>query len=118
MLILTINVGGTIKDEAISLGLARANTWGGDGRWTWFQDVIRVVIDLVRRLLYLLDLHVELVRKLLELPTCIRRHKRWVAIATPLSRVLMVCMKLGWWLLSCRSHCNRLRIFKLIISFY
>lgn len=50
------------------------------GRWErsghGFHDVVGVVVDLERRLLYLLDLHVQLRCQLLQLAPRVRRHQR------------------------------------------
>ena len=118
LIILAVHVGGTVECETLSLCLAGADTRGGDGRRTRLQDVIGVIVYFVRRLLDFLHLHVKLICQLLELPSRVRCHQRWVGVGTPLPGVLVEGMKLGWWLLSCSSHCNRLRILKLIISFY
>ena len=116
--VLCFHVGGAVEGEAISLGLAGADTRGCDGRRPGLQDVIGVVVDLIRRFLDLLHLHVQLVCQLLELPTRVRCHQGWVGVGIALPWILVEGMKLWWWLLSCSSHCNRLRILKLIIRFY
>lgn len=74
MVVLAVHVGGTVECKAFSLSLAGADTWGGDGRRTGLQDVIRVVVYFVRRLLDFLNLHVKLIRQLLELPSRVRCH--------------------------------------------
>ena len=58
-----------LPDLALAYG-----TRGCDGRRPGLHHVVRVIIDLIGRLLDLLHLHVQLVRQLLELPPRVRRH--------------------------------------------
>jgi hypothetical protein len=52
----------SIVDGPISLDLTGAYTSWCNGSGPGFHNVIRVIIDLIWRLLYLLDLHIQLIR--------------------------------------------------------
>lgn len=64
--------------KTVASVLAGSDAWWCDGSRSRFQDVVRVVVDLIRRFFYLFHLHVQLIRQLLQLPTRIRRHQRWI----------------------------------------
>ena len=64
----------TIVNKPVSSILARTDTRGCNRCRPRLHDVIRVIINLIRRLLDFLHLHIQLIRQLLKLATRIWRH--------------------------------------------